>query len=112
MKNVTVTRGSGNIWRDLGFSKEEAEKMTTKARLTLEITKVIEERWNRGEAAAALGLTEPELDILLSGRGLRTITVERLNEHLSRLSRLRCCGVEGSDSRHSRQGESRVKITR
>lgn len=62
-------RGSGNVFRDLGFSKAEAENLKLRAELMMRI-----EDFYRGsdmtqaEAARRLGLTQPRFNALLRGK--------------------------------------------
>jgi predicted XRE-type DNA-binding protein len=63
------TRGSGNVFKDLGFSREEAENL----RLRSELMMRIEDSYRKSgltqsEAAKRLGLTQPRLNLLLKGR--------------------------------------------
>jgi predicted XRE-type DNA-binding protein len=62
-------RGSGNIFKDLGFSRAEAENLKLRAELMLRI----EEYYRRSgltqaDAAKTLGLTQPRLNALLKGK--------------------------------------------
>lgn len=62
-------RGSGNVFRDLGFSKAEAQNLKLRAELMMRI-----EDFYRGsdmtqaEAARRLGLTQPRFNALLRGK--------------------------------------------
>lgn len=68
-EKVRITRGSGNVFRDLGFSKTEAENLRLRAELMREI-----DAWFRksgltqAAASRVLGLTQPRLNALLKGR--------------------------------------------
>ena len=66
---LKITRGSGNIYRDLGFSPAEAENL----RLRSELMDRVEDFYERSgmtqsQAAKALGLTQPRFNALLKGR--------------------------------------------
>lgn len=68
-EKIKITRGSGNVFRDLGFSKAEAENL----RLRSELMRRIDAFYREGgmtqvAAAKALGLTQPRLNALLKGR--------------------------------------------
>ena len=55
-----IRRSSGNVFRDLGFDREEAEHLKLRSTLMIEIRKVIEERELTQAAAAALfGVWQP-----------------------------------------------------
>ena len=62
-------RGSGNVFKDLGFSKMEGENLKLRSELMIRI----EEYYHRSgttqsDAAKALGLTQPRLNALLKGK--------------------------------------------
>ena len=66
---LKITRGSGNVFLDLGFSPAEAENL----RLRSELMDRIEDFYKRSgmtqaRAAKLLGLTQPRLNALLKGR--------------------------------------------
>ena len=63
------TRGSGNIFVDLGFDKAEAENLKLRSELMMRI----EDSYRRSgmtqaAAAKALGITQPRLNALLKGK--------------------------------------------
>ena len=63
------TRGSGNVFLDVGFDKEEAENLKLRAELMMRIEDYY--RWSgltQAEAAKRLGLAQPRLNALLKGR--------------------------------------------
>ncbi len=66
---LKVTKGSGNIFRDLGFSKAEAENLKMRAELMMRIDDFYRDSgMTQAEAAKALGLTQPRLNALLKGK--------------------------------------------
>jgi predicted XRE-type DNA-binding protein len=66
---LKFTRGSGNIFLDLGFSKAEAENLRLRSQLMREIDAYFRESgMTQTTAAKALGLTQPRLNALLKGR--------------------------------------------
>jgi predicted XRE-type DNA-binding protein len=69
MKKVKLTRSSGNVFRDLGFSADEAEHLKIRSELMLNLQKVIAARGlKQGEAAELLGVTQPRVSDLMRGR--------------------------------------------
>lgn len=63
------TRGSGNVFKDLGFSPEEAENLRLRAELMMRIEDAYREGGlTQADAAKRLGLTQPRLNLLLKGR--------------------------------------------
>jgi predicted XRE-type DNA-binding protein len=78
-----VQRGSGNVYRDLGY--RDADAMLIKARLVTKIGEIIAMRkLTQTEAAHLLGLTQPKISDLLNGR-FRGISEHRLLECLTKL---------------------------
>ena len=61
-----VTRGSGNIFADLGLP--DAAEHLAKAELVSEIKLVIDsEGWSQAEAARIMGMAQPDVSRLLHG---------------------------------------------
>jgi predicted XRE-type DNA-binding protein len=78
------TRGSGNVFLDLGFDKAEAENLKLRAELMMRI----EERYRKSgmtqaQAADTLGLTQPRLNALLKGK-IRLFSLDALVNVASR----------------------------
>ena len=71
-----IERGSGNIFADLG--RPNAETHLLKAELVTRIERIIRQRkLNQVEAAALLGLSQPDVSRLLRGN-FRKYSVQRL----------------------------------
>ena len=84
MKKVKVERGSGNVFADLGF--KDSDDMLTKANLTHRIYTIIKEReLKQKDAAALLGLKQPDVSALMNGKFL-DFSVDRLLHLLVRLN--------------------------
>jgi len=63
------TRGSGNVFADLGFCKAEAENLKLRAELMMHIEELYRKSgMTQAQAAEALGLTQPRLNALLKGK--------------------------------------------
>jgi predicted XRE-type DNA-binding protein len=68
-EKLKMTRGSGNVFLDLGFSKAEAENLRLRSQLMREIDAYFRESgMTQATAAKALGLTQPRLNALLKGK--------------------------------------------
>jgi len=68
-EKLKMVRGSGNVFLDLGFSKAEAENLKLRSMLMMRIDDYFKASgMTQGEAAKALGLTQPRLNALLKGR--------------------------------------------
>jgi predicted XRE-type DNA-binding protein len=66
---LKVTRGSGNVFRDLGFDKAEAENLKLRSELMMRISQYYAgSGMIQADAAKILGLTQPRLNALLKGR--------------------------------------------
>lgn len=60
-------RGSGNVFRDLGFPQPEAENLLLRAQLMSEIREVAR-GMTQSEAAKQFGVTQPRVNDLLRGK--------------------------------------------
>ncbi len=68
-ERLKITRGSGNIFRDIGFGKDEAENLKLRAELMMRIEDYYgKSGMTQARAAKALGLTTPRLNALLKGK--------------------------------------------
>ena len=66
---IRMTRGSGNIFLDLGFSKAEAETLKLRSDLMIRLLQFYRKSgMTQAAAAKALGLTQPRLNALLKGK--------------------------------------------
>ncbi len=64
-----IRRSSGNVFRDLGFAREEAENLKIRADLMIRLTKLIEARGlTQAQAAAVFGVTQPRISDLVRGK--------------------------------------------
>jgi len=80
-----ITRGSRNVFEDLGFSKSEAADLKVKAGLTLQIHNRIKELGlTQVLAADQLGISQPDVSKLMNGRHTG-YSVERLLSLLNAL---------------------------
>jgi len=85
VKKVKLTRSSGNVFRDLGFSPDEAEYLTVRSELMVSLQKVITARGLKQlEAAKLLGVTQPRVSDLMRGR-IDLFSIDTLIDMLSRL---------------------------
>lgn len=69
MSELTMTRGSRNVFADLGFAAEEAQNLQLRSQTMMAV-----ESWykasglTQARAAQALGITQPRLNQLLKGK--------------------------------------------
>ena len=82
---VRVTPSTGNVFRDLGFSKEESEHLLVRADLLIQVQKAIAlRRLKQAEAAKVLRVTQPRVSDLLCGR-IDLFSTDALIDMLARL---------------------------
>ncbi len=85
VKKVRLTRSSGNVFRDLGFSPDRAEHLRVRSELLLNLQRVITaRRLKQADAATLLGVTQPRVSDLMRGR-LDLFSIETLIDMLARL---------------------------
>ena len=85
MKRAPVTKGSGNIFRDLGFSEERSAELILKSSLLQALQETIRDRgWKQVETASRLGIDQAKVSKLLAGQ-MAGFSVERLVHFLSLL---------------------------
>ena len=66
---LKITQGSGNVFLDLGFGKDEAESLKLRADLMMRIEDFYEKSgMTQAKAVKRLGLTTPRLNALLKGK--------------------------------------------
>lgn len=76
MAEMKIARGSGNVFRDLGFP--DADDHLLKAELVMRLTALIKLRkLTQSAAAEILGIGQPDLSKILKG-DFRQVSVERL----------------------------------
>ncbi len=75
----------GNIFDDLGFSKNESSSLKIKAQLLSEILKIIEKRnLKQRELEKILDIPQPRVSELVTGKISKT-SIEKLLKYLDRL---------------------------
>ena len=80
-----VTRSSGNVFRDLGFGREEAEHLVIRSELMIKIEKLLKARGlTQSEAAKIMRVSQPRVSDLLRGR-LDLFSTDALIDMLARL---------------------------
>ena len=85
MKQVQRSRPSGNVFRDLGFSSDEADHLRIRSELMAKVQKVIMvSGLKQTQAAELLGVTQPRVSDLMRGR-IDLFNVETLIDILAKL---------------------------
>ena len=68
-ERLKITRGSGNVFQDIGFAPEEAENLKLRSSLMMRIEDYYKKSGaTQAAAAKALGLTTPRFNALLRGK--------------------------------------------
>ena len=64
-----IRRSSGNVFRDLGFSTEEATHLKIRSDLMIRLSRLIETRGlTQAQAAELFGVTQPRISDLVRGK--------------------------------------------
>jgi predicted XRE-type DNA-binding protein len=83
--SLKVTPSTGNVFRDLGFSTEEAEHLLIRADLLIQLQKAIAARGlTQARAAKILRVSQPRVSDLLRGR-IDLFSTDSLIDMLARL---------------------------
>ena len=83
--NLKVTPSTGNVFRDLGFRREEAEHLLVRADLLIQLQKLIaSRRLKQREAAVLLRISQPRVSDLVRGR-IDLFSTDTLIDMLARL---------------------------
>jgi predicted XRE-type DNA-binding protein len=104
MATTKVSRGSGNVFRDLGL--KNPEELLAKTKLAARIVQILEEqKLNQTQAARLLGIDQPKVSQIYRGR-LDDFSLERLMRFLTALHQDVRIVVEGK----RRRGRGRVIV--
>ena len=69
MRSTGMTRGSGDVFRDLGFSTAEARNLRIRSELMTALRKCIQgEGWTQADAAKRLKVSQPRISDLTRGK--------------------------------------------
>lgn len=83
---LKITPSTGNVFRDLGFPRDEAEHLLVRTDLMIQVQKLIaSRRFKQNEAAKILGITQPRVSDLLRGR-IDLFSTDALIDLLARLA--------------------------
>jgi len=69
MSTLKITKGSSNIFSDVGFDTEESQNLLLRSQTMMVISKWFEDSGlTQAAAAKTLGITQPRLNQLLKGK--------------------------------------------
>jgi len=105
-EKITVTKGSGNVFADIGCKNPEERKL--KSKIAIAINSIVKHRHiTQEEAAKVLGITQPQVSDLKKGK-LKHFSVERLFGLLTSLDRDIDIVIKKKDARTQR--EARIEV--
>jgi predicted XRE-type DNA-binding protein len=80
---IKMTRSSGNVFKDLGFSTEEAEHLKIRSSMMARLRELIASRGlTQAEAAALFGVSQPRVSDLVRGK-IDLFSIDTLVDMLS-----------------------------
>lgn len=107
-EKIPVTRGSGNVFADLGL--DHPEERLRKSRLAQKIAEIIAAKeLTQTEAAKRLGITQPKVSAIVRGN-LDGFSIDRLLEFLSALGRTVTIVVQDPPKETNAHGELLVSF--
>lgn len=79
-----ITKGSDNVFKDLGFEDEEAINLKIRADLTIDLQRFVKAKnWTQAEAAAFFKETQPRISNLMNG-DIDRFSIDKLVQMLDR----------------------------
>lgn len=82
--SIKITKGSSNVFRDLGFAPVEAEHLRVRAELMLALERwIARRRLTQVRAARLLHVSQPRVNDLVRGR-LHRFSIDALVDMLAR----------------------------
>lgn len=83
--NSRFSRSTGNVFRDVGFPREQAEHLLIRADLLIQLEKaIVSRRLKQAEVAKILNVSQPRVSDLRRGR-LQLFSTDMLIDMLARL---------------------------
>ena len=84
-EKLKMTKGSGNVYRDIGFSEEESQDLLIRSKLMLELKRRIEQlKLTQAKTAEQLQVTQPRVSDLVRGK-ISVFSTETLIGMLAKL---------------------------
>jgi predicted XRE-type DNA-binding protein len=84
---MKAIRSSGNVFRDIGFSEEEAANLEARSRLMIVLEKEIRKlKLTQAQVAKMLGVRPPRISELMNGK-IDKFSLDLLVLYLSRLGK-------------------------
>jgi predicted XRE-type DNA-binding protein len=84
MARIKVEKSTGNVFRDIGFSTEDAASLRIRAELMLKLSEILKQRdLTQAAAAKLMGVTQPRVSDLVRGK-LDLFSIDTLIDMISR----------------------------
>lgn len=97
--SAKLTHSSGNVFADLGFTKEEAENLKVRSALMAQLRAVlVEEGLTQARAAKLFGVTQPRVSDLVRGK-IELFSIDALVNMLAASGRHVAISVEAPGKR-------------
>ncbi|MDD4275086.1 MAG: XRE family transcriptional regulator [Desulfobacter postgatei] len=81
---MEIIESSRNVFKDLGFSQEESDKLIIKSKLMMEIESFIKNKgMTQAHAAELMGVTRPRISDVMRGK-IDKFTIDALVDMLSK----------------------------
>jgi predicted XRE-type DNA-binding protein len=94
---VRVHSSSGNVFKDMGKSDDEATNLLMRSKLMLEIEETIKTKgWTQAHAAKVIGVSQPRIAELFASR-IDLFTLDTLIRYLQKLGKEVLLTVLNSD---------------
>jgi predicted XRE-type DNA-binding protein len=95
--DLEFVESCGNVFKDLGFSDDEAANLLVRSDLMLLVKNIIRERgWTQQEAAVKLGVHQPRVSDLFQGR-IGNFSVDTLMSWLHKLGKEVTISIKDKD---------------
>ena len=92
------TKGSDNVFADLGFESEVATSLLVRSQLVIRIEQALKEKgWTQKQAAKHLGIAQPRISELMTGQ-IQKFTIDTLMGYLEKLGITLSISTSGSSS--------------
>ena len=100
---IKANRSTGNVFRDLGFSPEEAVSLRIRADLMVRLRQFIQRRkLTQAAAAKLLGVTQPRVSDLVRGK-IDLFSIDTLIDMLARAGVRVRVTIQGSPAKPKRR---------
>lgn len=84
MARIKIEKSTGNIFRDIGFSPEEAASLRIRSELMLKLSEILKQReLTQAAAAKLMGVTQPRVSDLVRGK-IDLFSIDTLIDMISR----------------------------